>query len=41
MKVLIVEDEQPAIEKLERYLLKYDPTIEILDRLKSVPDSVT
>ena len=41
MKVLIVEDEQPAIEKLERYLLKYDPTIEILDRLKSVSDSVT
>ncbi len=40
MKVLLIEDEQPAIEKLERYLLKYDPDIEIMDRLKSVSDSV-
>jgi two-component system, LytTR family, response regulator len=30
MKVLIIEDEVPAAEKLERYLLKYDREIEIL-----------
>jgi DNA-binding LytR/AlgR family response regulator len=36
MKVLIVEDEQPAAEKLERYLLKYDPKTEIIARIDSV-----
>ena len=30
MKVLIIEDEAPAAEKLERYLHKYDPSIEIM-----------
>ena len=30
MKVLIIEDEVPAAEKLERYLHKFDPTIEIM-----------
>jgi len=29
MKVLIIEDEEPAAEKLARYLLKYDPATEI------------
>lgn len=30
MKVLIIEDEVPAAEKLERYLLKYDPASKII-----------
>src|SRR5690349_17201078 len=30
MKVLIIEDEAPAAEKLERYLHKFDPSIEIM-----------
>ncbi|MEO5980093.1 MAG: LytTR family DNA-binding domain-containing protein [Chryseolinea sp.] len=30
MKVLIIEDEIPAAEKLERYLHKHDPSIEIV-----------
>jgi two-component system LytT family response regulator len=40
MRVVIIEDEVPAAEKLERYLQKYDPTIEIIARLNSVKDSV-
>jgi DNA-binding LytR/AlgR family response regulator len=40
MKVLIVEDEVPAAEKLERYLLKYDPAIEILGTLQTIKDTV-
>jgi two-component system, LytTR family, response regulator len=40
MKVIIIEDEVPAAEKLERYLQKYDPTIQVLARLNSVKDSV-
>lgn len=40
MKVIIVEDEVPAAEKLERYLLKYDPSINILAILQSVQSSV-
>jgi len=28
MKILIVEDEKPAIDKLEHLLLKYDEEIE-------------
>ena len=40
MKVLIIEDEIPAAEKLERYLLKYNPAIEIAGVLSSVRDSV-
>lgn len=36
MKVLIVEDEVPAAEKLTRYLHKYDQEIEILNKLDSV-----
>ena len=30
MKVLIIEDETPAAEKLERYLHKFDPAIAIM-----------
>ena len=40
MRVIIVEDEIPAAEKLERYLLKFDPAIEILARLQTVKDTV-
>jgi len=40
MQVVIIEDETPAAEKLERYLRRYDPDIEILARLDSVESSV-
>ena len=40
MKVIIVEDELPAQEKLNRYLLKYDPTIEIAVHLSSIAEAV-
>jgi two-component system, LytTR family, response regulator len=36
MKVIIVEDEVPAAEKLERYLQKYDSGIRIVARFDSV-----
>ena len=39
--VVIVEDEIPALEKLERYILKYDNTINILAKLTSIQDNVT
>ena len=41
MKVLIVEDEVPAAEKLERYLQKYDASIQVLARFDSVSSSVS
>ena len=40
IKVLIIEDEAPASEKLERYLLKYNPEISVLAKLISVEESV-
>jgi two-component system, LytTR family, response regulator len=40
MKVIIVEDEIPAAEKLERYLLKYDPSINILATLQTIQSTV-
>lgn len=40
MRVLIIEDEIPAAEKLERYLTRYDASIEILEKLQSVESSV-
>lgn len=39
MKVLIVEDEIPAAEKLERYLKKYDADIVVTEKLNSVASS--
>ncbi len=39
LKVLIIEDETPAAEKLERYLLKYSAGITILDKLTSVEEA--
>lgn len=41
MKVLIIEDEAPAAEKLERYLHKYDPSIEILGVIDNAADAIT
>ncbi|WP_442266397.1 LytR/AlgR family response regulator transcription factor [Tenacibaculum sp. ZS6-P6] len=40
MKIIIVEDESLAVEKLERYLLKYDGTIEISTKLDSIQSAV-
>ena len=40
MKVVIVEDESLAAEKLERYLLKFDASIEIVTFLNSINDAV-
>lgn len=40
MKVIIVEDEIPAAEKLERYLVKYDKNIQVLARFDSVASTV-
>lgn len=40
MKVLIIEDEIPAAEKLERYLHRYDPNMEVMAKLTSVQESV-
>src|SRR5689334_15497890 len=39
MKVIIVEDEVPAAEKLERYLHKYDSSITVIARFDSVTNS--
>jgi DNA-binding LytR/AlgR family response regulator len=41
MRVLIIEDETPAAEKLERYLLKYSPEIRIVDKLDSIETAVS
>lgn len=40
MKVLIIEDEIPAAEKLGRYLAKYDESIQVATHLTSVKDAV-
>lgn len=40
MKVLIIEDEVPAAEKLQRYLSKYDTSIEVAGVLNSVRAAV-
>jgi DNA-binding LytR/AlgR family response regulator len=40
MKVIIVEDEKPAADKLERLLKKYDPSIEIAGIFTSVNETV-
>jgi len=40
MKVLIIEDEKPAAEKLELLIKKYDPQIEILAKLSTIEKSV-
>ena len=40
MKVLIIEDEKPAAEKLELLLKKYDPQIDILAQISTVEKSI-
>src|SRR5690349_5006852 len=40
MKVLIIEDEAPAAEKLERYLHKFDPSIEIIGVIDNAMEAV-
>jgi two-component system LytT family response regulator len=40
MKVIIIEDEKPAAEKLNKALLKIDPLIEVIAMLNSVQGSV-
>lgn len=41
MRIIIIEDEIPAVEKLQRFILKYDPSFEILKVLTSVVESVS
>ncbi|PWD97845.1 LytR/AlgR family response regulator transcription factor [Marinilabilia rubra] len=41
MKVLIIEDEQVAAEKMENMLSEIDPAIQVQDRLGSVKESVS
>lgn len=40
MKVVIVEDEIPAAEKLERYIKRYDDSIEIIAKIQSIAEAV-
>ncbi|WP_420316295.1 LytR/AlgR family response regulator transcription factor [Ekhidna sp.] len=40
MKVLIIEDEAPAFRRLEKILFEIDPSIEIIEVLDSVEDTV-
>jgi len=40
MKVLIIEDETLAAERLEKMLKEIDPAVQILDKIGSVKDSV-
>lgn len=41
LRVLIVEDETPAAEKLERYLQKYSPSISILGLVGSIAEATS
>jgi len=41
MQVLIIEDETPAAQKLERYLLKCDAEIKVVKVIASISESVT
>ncbi len=40
MRAVIIEDENLAADKLERYLFKYDSDMLILDKLSSISDAV-
>ena len=40
MKILIVEDEQLAQERLQLLIRAYDPSIEIIGCLESVEDTI-
>lgn len=41
MNVIIIEDEVPAAEKLERYLHKYDAGIQVIATLQTVADAIS
>lgn len=41
MRVVIIEDEIPAAEKLERYLKRYDAGLEILAIIQSVAEAIS
>ena len=41
LRVLIVEDETPAAEKLERYLNKFSPAIKVIEKTATVKETVT
>ncbi|MEI9943697.1 MAG: LytTR family DNA-binding domain-containing protein [Chitinophagaceae bacterium] len=41
MKVIIIEDEKPAADKLRRAIMKADATIEVVTLLASVQSSIT
>jgi len=41
LKVLIIEDETPAAEKLERYLEKYSASITVIERIGTVKEAVS
>ncbi|MFC2138100.1 LytR/AlgR family response regulator transcription factor [Bacteroidota bacterium] len=40
MKILIIEDEKPAADKIEMFLNRYDTDIEILDKIDSIEKTV-
>ena len=40
MRIVIVEDEKPAADRLELLLRRYDPDIEVIHRLDSVQSSI-
>ena len=40
-KVLIIEDEKPAQEHLERVLKKVEPSVQILEKINSIKDAVS
>ncbi len=41
IKVLIIEDEKPAQEHLERILKKVEPSVQILEKIDSIKDAVS
>ena len=40
MRVLIIEDEQPAVNRLTKLIRSFDPAIEVVDCIDSVEDTV-
>lgn len=41
LNVLIIEDETPAAEKLERYLKKYSPNITVKEKVETIKEAVS
>lgn len=40
MNIIIIEDELPAIDKLERYLYKFDPDMQVVFKGHDIETSV-